>query len=118
VESSPERSSPSPVCSQDVSTHITCPLSGGYHDSDQEIRDLEILHITRSEMAVGEELDRGSIEDNSVEAQAVQYLQMIEDDMMECMEVTLSELLDDERYVNELRLVQSLYEEEGSGPGW
>jgi hypothetical protein len=91
VEWLPERNSPSPARSQDVLTHIMCP-SGGYHNSDQEIRDLQITHATGSEMEVGKLLDR-----DSVEAQAVQYLQDIDDDMMECMEVTLPGLLDDER---------------------
>jgi hypothetical protein len=118
VELLPERSSPSPARSQDVSTAITCPLSGGYHDSNQEIRDLEILHATRSDMVTGKELERDFAEDNSVEAQAVQYLQMIEDDVNEHMEVMLPGLLEDKRRVNKLHLVQSLYKEEGSGPGW
>jgi hypothetical protein len=67
-------------------------------------------------MVAGELLDRD--EDNSVKAQAAQYLQDIEDDVMEHVEVTLPGLSDDERRVNELRLVQSLYEEHISSPGW
>jgi hypothetical protein len=69
-------------------------------------------------MAAEEELDRGSVKDNSVKAQAEHYLQMIEDDMNEHMEVALPGLSDDERWVNELHLVQSLYKDEGSGPSW
>jgi hypothetical protein len=65
---------------------------GGYCDSDQEVRDLEITHVTRSEMAAGELLDR-----DSVKAQAAQYLQDIEDNVMEHMEVVLLGLSDDER---------------------
>jgi hypothetical protein len=58
VESLPERSSPSPAPSQGPLTHITRPSSGGYRDSNQEIRDLQLTHATRSEMAAGELLDR------------------------------------------------------------
>jgi hypothetical protein len=79
-----ERSSPSPASSQGPLTHIMCPLSGGYCDSDQEIRDLQLTHATRSEMAAGELLDR-----DSVERQVEQYLQSIEDNVMECVEVAL-----------------------------
>jgi hypothetical protein len=86
--------------------HITCPSLGGYRNSDQEIRDLGLTHATRSKMEVGELLDR-----DSVEAQAAQYLQDIDDDVMEHVEVVLPGLSDDERQVNELCLVQSLYEE-------
>jgi hypothetical protein len=73
VELSPERSSPSPAPSQGPSTHITHPSLGGYRDSDQEIRDLQVTHAMRSEMAVGELLDR-----ESLERQAEGYLQGID----------------------------------------
>jgi hypothetical protein len=94
-------------------THITCPSSGGYRDSDQEIRDLWITHATRSEMAAGELLDW-----ESVEQQAEQYLQSIEDNVMEHIEVALPGVLDDERHLNELALVQSLYKEPLEHPEW
>jgi hypothetical protein len=113
VELSPERSSPSPAPSQGPSTHITHPLSGGYRDSDQEIRDLQITHATRSEMAAGELLDR-----ESLEHQAEEYLQGIEDNVMERMEVALLGASDDERRLNESALIQLLYEEPLPGADW
>jgi hypothetical protein len=72
--------------------HIMCPSSGGYCDSDQEIRDLQLTHTTRSKMAAGELLDR-----DLVEHQAEEYLQSIEDDVMEHVEVALPGASDDER---------------------
>jgi hypothetical protein len=62
VESSLERSSPSPAPSQGPLMHITHPSSGGYRDSDQEIQDLQLTHAMRSEMEAGELLDRDSVE--------------------------------------------------------
>jgi hypothetical protein len=108
-----ERSSPSPAPSQGPSMHITHPLSGGYCDSDQEIRDLQITHATRSEMAAGELLDR-----ESIECQVEEYLQSIKDDVIEQVEVALPGASDDERHLNELALVQSLYEEPMELPEW
>jgi hypothetical protein len=93
--------------------HITHPSSGGYRDSDQEIRDLQLTHVMRSEMAAGELLDR-----DSVERQAEEYLQSIKDDVMEHVEVVLPGVSDDERHLNELALVQSLYEEPIKHPKW
>jgi hypothetical protein len=113
VESSLERSSPSPAPSQGPSMHITRPSSGGYCNSDQEIRDLQITHTMRREMAAGELLDW-----ESVERQAEEYLQGIEDNVMEPVEVALPGVSDDERRVNKLALVQSLYKDDVSGPSW
>jgi hypothetical protein len=73
VELSLERSSPNPVWLQEVLTAITHPFLGGYCDSDQEIRDMEVAHTTRSEMGVAGELERDIVEDNSIEAQAEHY---------------------------------------------
>jgi hypothetical protein len=67
----------------------------------------------RSEMAAGELLDR-----DLVECQAEEYLQSIKDNVMECVEVALPGLSDDERRVNELHLVQPLYEDDISGLSW
>jgi DNA-directed RNA polymerase sigma subunit (sigma70/sigma32) len=69
-------------------------------------------------MEAAGELEIGSVEDNLVEAQAECYLQMIEDNMQERIEVVLPGLSEDERRVNKLRLVQSLYKEGSSSPSW
>jgi hypothetical protein len=96
-----------------LSPVIMCPSLGGYHDSNQEIRDLQITHAMRSEMATGELLDR-----ESIECQVEEYLQGIEDDVMEHVEVALPGASDDERHLNELALVQSLYKESLPSADW
>jgi hypothetical protein len=49
----------------------------------------------------------------------VHYLQQIDDDVQEHIEVALPGLLEDERRINKSRMVQSLYEFNGSSnPGW
>jgi hypothetical protein len=88
-------------------------LSGGYRDSNQEIRDLRLTHVTRSKMAEGELLDR-----DLVERQVEEYLQSIEDNVMERMEVVLPGVSDDERNHNKLALILSLYEEPIEQPEW
>jgi hypothetical protein len=64
-------------------------------------------------MAAGELLDR-----ELLERQAEEYLQGIKDNVMERVEVTLPGASDDERHLNELALVQSLYEESLPGTDW
>jgi hypothetical protein len=64
-------------------------------------------------MASGELLDR-----ESIEHQAEEYLQGIEDDVMERVEVALPGVSDDERHLNKLALVQSLYKESLPGADW
>jgi hypothetical protein len=63
-------------------------------------------------MAAGKLLDR-----ESIECQAEEYLQGIEDDVMERVEVALPGA-SDKRHLNELALVQSLYEESLPGANW
>jgi hypothetical protein len=106
VELLPEQS-PSPTQSQDVLMVIMRPSSGGYCSTDQEIWDLGVTHATHSDMEAPGELEAGTVEDNLVEAQATHYLQDIEDEVMERIEVALPGALDDERRVNKLALVQS-----------
>jgi hypothetical protein len=118
VDSSPERSSPSPAWLQDILMAITRLSSGGYHNSDQELKDMQVAHTTRSNMEAAGKLEVGSIEDNLVEAQAEHYLQQIEDDVQEHVEVVLPGLSEDKVRINELRMVQSLYEDSSSSPSW
>jgi hypothetical protein len=64
-------------------------------------------------MAAGELLDR-----ESLERQADEYFQGIEDDVMERVEVALPGASDDERRLNESALIQLLYDEPLPGADW
>jgi hypothetical protein len=64
-------------------------------------------------MAAGELLDR-----ESLKRQADEYLQGIEDDVMERVEVALPGASDDERRLHESALIQLLYDEPLPGADW
>jgi hypothetical protein len=83
VELSLERRSPSSARSQEVSTCIMRLSSGGYCNSNQELKDMQVTHVTRSDMEAAGKLEVGSVKDNLFKVQVTRYLQQIDDDVQE-----------------------------------